>query len=135
MRRGAAFGLAALVAASVLRAQEVARPDHTATYRADSLRLLGRPWHAAETLLAAARRDPHPNAFLVVEGAKAEVHAKRYERVSYQECLQKNLNVMDMTAFALCRDNKLPICVFDLTRPGNIQRVVMGEQVGTMVAE
>ena len=55
--------------------------------------------------------------------------------MSYQECLQKNLNVMDMTAFALCRDNKLPINVFDLTRPGNIQRVVMGEQVGTMVAE
>ena len=53
--------------------------DHTATYRADSLRLSGRPWHAAETLLAAARRDPNPNAFLIVEGAKAEVHARRYE--------------------------------------------------------
>jgi soluble lytic murein transglycosylase len=48
--------------------------------RADSLRLSGRPWHAAETLLAAARRDPNPNAFLVVEGAKAELHARRYER-------------------------------------------------------
>lgn len=56
------------------------RPDHTATYRADSLRLAGRPWHAAETLLAAARRDPAPNAFLLVEGAKAEVHARRYAR-------------------------------------------------------
>jgi soluble lytic murein transglycosylase len=54
------------------------QPDHTATGRADSLRLSGRPWHAAETLLAAARRDPNPNAFLVVEGAKAEVHARRY---------------------------------------------------------
>src|SRR5438093_421130 len=54
--------------------------DHTATYRADSLRLAGRPWHAAETLLAAARRDPNPNAFLIVEGAKAEVQARRYER-------------------------------------------------------
>ena len=55
------------------------QPDHTATYRADSLRLSGRPWHAAETLLAAARRDPNPNAFLIVEGAKAEVHARRFE--------------------------------------------------------
>ncbi len=64
----------------MLPAQQVARPDHTATYRADSLRLAGRPWHAAETLLAAARRDPYPNALLVVEGAKAEVLAKRYER-------------------------------------------------------
>lgn len=80
MRRGAALGVAALVAASILTAQEVARPDHTATYRADSLRLSGRPWHAAETLLAAARRDPNPNAFFVVEAAKAEVLAKRYER-------------------------------------------------------
>ncbi|MGH7522390.1 MAG: transglycosylase SLT domain-containing protein [Gemmatimonadales bacterium] len=80
MRRGAALGAAALVGASILTAQEVARPDHTATYRADSLRLSGRPWHAAETLLAAARRDPNPNAFLIVEGAKAEVLAKRYER-------------------------------------------------------
>lgn len=80
MSRGAAPWLAALVLTSVARAQDVARPDHTASYRADSLRLSGRPWHAAETLLAAARRDPNPNAFLIVEGAKAEVHARRYER-------------------------------------------------------
>jgi soluble lytic murein transglycosylase len=80
VRRGAALGVAALVVASILTAQDVVRPDHTATYRADSLRLSGRPWHAAETLLAAARRDPNPNAFFVVEGAKAEVLAKRYER-------------------------------------------------------
>ncbi|HLZ45730.1 MAG TPA: transglycosylase SLT domain-containing protein [Gemmatimonadales bacterium] len=53
--------------------------EHTAAYRADSLRLAGRPWHAAETLLAAARREPNPNAFLIVEGAKAEVLARRYE--------------------------------------------------------
>ena len=81
MRR-AALSIAALVAASPAAAQDDLRPaaDHTATYRADSLRLAGRPWHAAETLLAAARRDPNPNAFLIVEGAKAEVLAKRYER-------------------------------------------------------
>ncbi len=57
---------------------QAVQPDHTATVRADSLRLSGRPWHAAETLLAAARREPNPNAFLVVEGAKAELHARRY---------------------------------------------------------
>jgi tetratricopeptide (TPR) repeat protein len=80
--RRAALSIAALVVASPAAAQEDVRPaaDHTATYRADSLRLAGRPWHAAETLLAAARRDPNPNAFLIVEGAKAEVLAKRYER-------------------------------------------------------
>ena len=83
MRHHSAFWIAALAGelllASSIRAQTAGPPDHTATYRADSLRLSGRPWHAAETLLAAARRDPNPNAFLIVEGAKAEVHARRYE--------------------------------------------------------
>ena len=82
MRRHRALWIAVLAGDVLLapasRAQTVV-PDHTATYRADSLRLSGRPWHAAETLLAAARRDPNPNAFLIVEGAKAEVHARRYE--------------------------------------------------------
>ena len=85
MTRGAPLWiLAGLLVGAGARAgaQDVVpvQPDHTATYRADSLRLSGRPWHAAETLLAAARRDPNPNAFLIVEGAKAEVHARRYER-------------------------------------------------------
>ncbi|MDP3911605.1 MAG: hypothetical protein Q8Q14_14565, partial [Gemmatimonadales bacterium] len=88
MTRRAAHRLAALVAGAwavvagvPAVAQETTQPDHTATFRADSLRLAGRPWHAAETLLAAARRIPEPNAFLIVEGAKAELHARRYERV------------------------------------------------------
>lgn len=76
--------------------------DHTATYRADSLRLAGRPWHAAETLLAAARRDPNPNAFLIVEGAKAEVHARRYERAWQLLVSQPWLNVyLDGEALAV----------------------------------
>jgi soluble lytic murein transglycosylase len=72
----------ALAAATppVARAQVVVPADRGVTFRAESLRLSGRPWHAAETLLAAAARDPHPNAFLVVEGAKAELHARRYDR-------------------------------------------------------
>src|SRR5690242_17011311 len=83
VRRHGAIWIAALAGelllASLGCAQTDVAPDHTATYRADSLRLSGRPWHAAETLLAAARRDPNPNAFLIVEGAKAEVHAHRFE--------------------------------------------------------
>jgi uridylate kinase len=47
--------------------------------------------------------------------------------------LQKELRVMDSTAFSLCMDNKMPIIVFDLFRPHNLKRVVMGERVGTMV--
>ena len=78
MRRVAALLLAALAAPPLARAQTAL--DRTATFTAESLRLAGRPWHAAETMLAAAARDSHPNAFLVVEGAKAEVHARRYDR-------------------------------------------------------
>ncbi|HKW41633.1 MAG TPA: hypothetical protein VJN39_10305, partial [Gemmatimonadales bacterium] len=61
-----------------LAAQQV--PPDIAAERAESLRLAGRPWHAAETLLAAAAREPRLNATFVVEGAKAELHARRYDR-------------------------------------------------------
>jgi soluble lytic murein transglycosylase len=78
VRRVAALLSAALVAPPLALAQVAL--DRTATFKAESLRLAGRPWHAAETLLAAAARDSHPNAFLIVEGAKAEVHARRFDR-------------------------------------------------------
>ncbi len=60
--------------------------------------------------------------------------AERYERLSYDEVLRRNLRVMDQTAIALARDNKLPIVVFDMTRPGNVLRIVRGETVGTTVS-
>jgi soluble lytic murein transglycosylase len=78
VRRAAVLWLAALAAPPLALAQ--GGLDRTATSKAESLRLAGRPWHAAETLLAAAARDSHPNAFLVVEGAQAEVHARRFDR-------------------------------------------------------
>lgn len=81
MKPAAAIGTAALVAGTLSAVVGASlEAQNSATFRADSLRLAGRPWHAAETLLAAARRDPNPNAFFVVEGAKAEVHARRYDR-------------------------------------------------------
>jgi uridylate kinase len=60
--------------------------------------------------------------------------ATKYEHVSFKECIDKNLRVMDMTAFTLCMENKLPIIVFDMNEPGNLKRVVMGEKVGTLVS-
>jgi uridylate kinase len=60
--------------------------------------------------------------------------ATKYETISYNDCIQKNLKVMDMTAFTLCMENKLPIIVFDMNKPGNLLKVVQGEQVGTMVS-
>lgn len=60
--------------------------------------------------------------------------AQKYDKISFNECIQKNLRVMDMTAFTLCMENDLPIVVFDMNKPGNLRRVVTGEKVGTLVA-
>ncbi|MEY3209473.1 MAG: hypothetical protein RL064_1504 [Bacteroidota bacterium] len=59
--------------------------------------------------------------------------AKKFETISFQECIAQNLKVMDMTAFTLCMENKLPIIVFDMNQPGNLLRVVQGDGVGTLV--
>lgn len=68
--------------------------------------------------------DKDPNQF---------TDAVRYETVTYNEALSRNLKVMDGTAFTLCQDNGIPIVVFDMTVPGNIQRALTGENVGTVV--
>src|SRR6188508_373130 len=59
--------------------------------------------------------------------------ATKYNHITFAECINKNLRVMDMTAFTLCMENELPIVVFDMNRPGNLRRVVTGEKVGTLV--
>ncbi|MCC6839380.1 MAG: UMP kinase, partial [Flavobacteriales bacterium] len=59
--------------------------------------------------------------------------ATRYERISFDEVYSKGLAVMDMTAFTLCRENKLPIIVFDMNKPGNLGKLVSGEPLGTLV--
>jgi uridylate kinase len=64
---------------------------------------------------------------------KLRPDAKRYERLSFDEAIGKNLRVMDATAFALCRDQKLPITVFSILKAGAMKRVVTGEREGTLV--
>ncbi|QEC41665.1 UMP kinase [Pseudobacter ginsenosidimutans] len=59
--------------------------------------------------------------------------AKKYETITFQECISQNLKVMDMTAFTLCMENNLPIIVFDMNKPGNLRKVICGEKVGTLV--
>ena len=59
--------------------------------------------------------------------------AKKFATISFQECIAQNLKVMDMTAFTLCMENKLPIIVFDMNQPGNLLKVVQGDGVGTLV--
>jgi uridylate kinase len=59
--------------------------------------------------------------------------AKKFENITFADCISKNLKIMDMTAFTLCMENELPIIVFDMNMPGNLLKVVTGEKVGTLV--
>lgn len=59
--------------------------------------------------------------------------AVKYDTISFKECIDKNLKIMDMTAFTLCMENNLPIIVFDMNQKGNLKRLVCGEKVGTLV--
>ncbi|QSE97809.1 UMP kinase [Fulvivirga lutea] len=59
--------------------------------------------------------------------------ATRYSELSFQEAYEKNLNIMDMTAFTLCQENNLPIIVFDMNKPGNLMHILEGESAGTLI--
>jgi uridylate kinase len=63
------------------------------------------------------------------------VNANRFDQISYLEVLKQGLRFMDATAISLCRENNLPIVIFNLNTRGNIKRVVMGEKVGSLVTE
>jgi uridylate kinase len=101
----------------------------------------GNPYFTTDT--AAALRGMEINADAILKATKVDgiydsdpkIHkgAKKFEGLTYIEALQRNLKVMDATAISLCMDNDLPIVVFDLTRKGNVKRVVLGETVGTVV--
>ena len=104
----------------------------------------GNPYFSTDT--AAALRAAEIGAELIlmaksgVDGVydadpRENPEAKRYERVSFEEALQKNLRVMDQTAIAMCRENNLPMVVFDMGVPGNLLRVAAGEVLGTRVEE
>jgi uridylate kinase len=103
----------------------------------------GNPYFSTDT--AAALRANEIGAEVVLKATKVDgiydsdpkenPKAKRYSQIRYTEALQKQLKVMDSTAFSLCMDNRMPIIVFDLFRPHNLKRVIMGERVGTLVTE
>ena len=103
----------------------------------------GNPYFSTDT--AAALRAMEIKADIILKGTKVDgiydadplknPKARRYERLSYLEVLQKGLKVMDSTAISLCMDNHLPIIVYDIKRPGNLRRIVLGERVGTLVKE
>ncbi|MCC6658551.1 MAG: UMP kinase [Rhodocyclaceae bacterium] len=101
----------------------------------------GNPFFTTDT--AAALRGAEIGAEIVIKATKVDgvytadpkkdPAATRYHRVSFDEAIGKNLQVMDATALALCRDQKLPINVFSIFKPGALKRVVLGEDEGTMV--
>ncbi len=102
----------------------------------------GNPYFTTDT--AAALRAMEISADAILKGTQVDgvysadplkvKGAKRFSRLKYIEVLKKGLKVMDATAVSLCMDNKLPIVVFNLNKEGNIKRVVMGENIGTIVA-
>jgi len=103
----------------------------------------GNPYFSTDT--AAALRANEIGAEVILKATKVDgiydsdpkknPKARRFSQITYIEALQKQLKVMDSTAFSLCMDNKMPIIVFDLFKPHNLKRVVMGEKVGTLVTE
>ena len=101
----------------------------------------GNPYFTTDT--AAALRAMEINADAILKATKVDgvydrdpmgdPKARKFARLTYIDVLQKNLKVMDATAISLCMDNDLPIVVFNLTRKGNILKVVLGEKIGTVV--
>ena len=101
----------------------------------------GNPYFTTDT--AATLRAIEIDADVILKGTRVDgiytadpekdSSAVKYDTISFQEVYEKGLNVMDMTAFTLSRENDLPILVFDMNKPGNLHRVVTGEKVGTLV--
>lgn len=101
----------------------------------------GNPFFSTDT--AAALRALEIGADVILKATKVDgvyeadpskkPDAKLFKRLSYIEVLNKSLQVMDSTAISLCMDNNLPIIVFNLTEPGNIKKVVLGEDIGTLI--
>jgi uridylate kinase len=102
----------------------------------------GNPYFTTDT--AAALRAMEIKADVILKGTKVDgiytadpmidAAATKYQSISYLQVLERQLKVMDATAISLCMDNKLPIVVFNLRKPGNIRKVVLGEPIGTTVS-
>jgi uridylate kinase len=101
----------------------------------------GNPYFTTDT--AASLRAIEIEADVILKGTRVDgiytadpekdPLATKYERISFAEVYEKGLNVMDMTAFTLCKENNLPIIVFDMNKPGNLGRLLSGEPMGTLV--
>ncbi|MCU0449039.1 MAG: UMP kinase [Bernardetiaceae bacterium] len=101
----------------------------------------GSPFFTTDS--AASLRAIEIDADVVIKGTRVDgvytadpekdPTAERYHHISFDEVYAKNLNVMDMTAFTLCKENNLPIIIMDMNKPGNLLKLIQGEDVGTVV--
>jgi uridylate kinase len=102
----------------------------------------GNPYFSTDT--AASLRAMEIKADVILKATKVDgiydadpvlvKDAKMFDQISYMDVLRKGLQVMDSTAISLCKDNNLPIIIFNLNRPGNIKRVLVGEKIGSLVS-
>lgn len=102
----------------------------------------GNPFFTTDT--AASLRAIETDCDVILKGTRVDgiytadpekdATATKFDQLTFAEVFEKDLKVMDMTAFTLCNENKLPIIVFDMNKPGNLQKLVAGESIGTLVA-
>ena len=102
---------------------------------------IGNPFFSTDT--AASLRAMEIKADVLLKGTKVEgvynadpvlfKDAVKYDEITYMEILRQGLKVMDLTAVSLCKDNNMPMMIFNMNQPGNIRRVVLGERVGSLV--
>jgi len=103
----------------------------------------GNPYFTTDT--AAALRAVEIRADVIIKGTRVDgiydsdpeknPNAVKFHEISYMDVLKKDLKVMDLTAITLCRENKLPIVVFDMNVPGNLKKVVTGDKIGSIVGQ
>jgi uridylate kinase len=103
----------------------------------------GNPFFTTDT--ASALRAVEIGADVLLKGTRVDgvysadpekdPRATRYETVSFGEVIERRLKVMDSTAFTMCRDNNMPIIVFDMNKPGNLQKLIHGENTGTLISD
>lgn len=102
----------------------------------------GNPYFTTDT--AASLRAIEIEADVILKGTRVDgiytadpekdATATKYDTISFHEVYSQNLNIMDLTAFTLCKENALPIVVFDMNKPGNLLRLLQGEKIGTLVS-
>ena len=102
---------------------------------------LGKPYFTTDS--TASLRAIEIEANIVLKGTRVDgvysadpekdKNAVKFDELSFSEAYEKNLNIMDMTAFTLCKENSLPIIVFDMNKPGNLYNLIKGKKIGTLI--